>query len=661
MDLLEIKNLNKYYDKNKSSSIHVLKDVNISLSEGELVAVIGESGSGKSTLMNIIGMLDSDFSGDIKVGGKSIQRFKNREIDNYRKNKVGFIFQSFNLIPHLSVLDNVTIPMTINGVKSVDKVRKGTELLERLGLGKEIHKKPNALSGGQKQRVSIARALVNDPDIIIADEPTGSLDSKNTDEILKLLKEVVKMNKLVIMVTHSGKVAAAADRVIEIRDGEIVNDTRREIAATSEAPAEMRKRSAGYKKDKSKNLSLFSSIKLSLINMKEKIFRNTLISFGTSIGIMSVILMLAFGNGIKTYFNNTMNSYINPSVIEVSMNEEEENIDDNSQLVQMPKLNNGRTFSAEDLSKLESINGVGKVEKGYNLISMGANSLKSDKGGCNLMRFSTISSSLLESGISDGNFPESGEILINKGTLNKLGYSLEEAVGKKVTLSLLLGDKKVKKDFVISGIYDTYGDLNSMLKCAFINYDDLVKIYEENNSTFNPNIAYVTSTDETYIESIKEEVKNLGYAGSSEEQMTGLFNEMIAIVTYALSGIAAVSLVVSSIMILVVLYISVLERVKEIGILKSIGARRKDVRRIFLSEAFLIGLFSGLFGCITSYALAELINKLTERIFSINLVIIDKKYFVYGLALSIVISMIAGIMPAVKAAAVDPVKSLRRE
>lgn len=200
-----------------------------------------------------------------------------------------------------------------------------------------------------------------------------------------------------------------------------------------------------------------------------------------------------------------------------------------------------------------------------------------------------------------------------------------------------------------------------MFKCAFINYEDLEAIYEENKISLNPNIAYITVSNDKKIESTKEQVKELGYAGSSEEQMTGLFNEMINILTYALSGIATVSLIVSSIMILVVLYISVMERVKEIGILKSIGARKKDIRRIFLWEAFLIGVFSGTLGCMASYGLVKLINRVTQTKLTINLVILDKRYLFYGLIVSVVVSLIAGIIPAAKASGVDPIKSLRRE
>lgn len=672
MKFLELKNINKYYDSDRNNRFHVLKDINISFQRGEFIAIIGESGSGKSTLMNLIGGLDSDYKGEIIVDGENIDRYKQKQLDSYRKSKVGFIFQSFNLIPHLSVLDNVTIPMIINGVSKSNRIKKGKEILRKVGLERYINKKPNKLSGGQKQRVAIARALVNNPDIIIADEPTGSLDSQNTIQILKLIDEIVKEGKLVIMVTHSDKVASCADRIVEIKDGQIINDIKNKknnknsesfVAADYGDEFDNGKLSASsiHKnlKKKNKNLNLFSAIKLALVNMREKFLRNALISIGGSIGIMGVILMLGFGNGVKTYFNNTMNNYVNPVVIEVNMPEADDDVDQNYNPMEIPKLNSGVAFEEEDLEKLRSIDNVINVEKGYNVISMGANSISGDSGGCNIIRLSTVSSIILQSSLSSGNIPSDGEILINKAVADKLG---EDIVGKKVKLNLLIGDKKISNEFIVSGIYSaSSGDFNSMIKSAFINYSDLEKIYAENNSKLKPNTAYITSSDENYTKTIMEKAKEMGYSSSSQEQMTNLFNEMINITTYVLSGIAAISLIVSSIMILVVLYMSVIERVKEIGILKAVGARKKDIRRIFVSEAFLIGLFSGGAGCIISMGIMILINKASLNLFSVNLVIISRNYILYGIVLSIIMSVIAGLIPAVKASRLDPIESLRRE
>ena len=673
MKFLELKNINKYYDSNKNNRFHVLKDINISFKRGEFIAIIGESGSGKSTLMNLIGGLDSDYKGEIIVDGDNIDKYKKKQLDVYRKSKVGFIFQSFNLIPHLSVLDNVTIPMIINGVSKSNRIKKGKEILRKVGLERYINKKPNKLSGGQKQRVAIARALVNNPDIIIADEPTGSLDSQNTIQILKLIDEIVKEGKLVIMVTHSDKVASCADRIVEIKDGLIINDIKNKknsensesfVAADYEDSfnnGSLSSSNSVHKKikKKNKNLNLLSSIKLALVNMKEKFLRNALISIGGSIGIMGVILMLGFGNGVKTYFNNTMNNYVNPMVIEVNMPEGDEAVEENYNPMEIPKLNSGVAFEEEDLQKLRGIENVINVEKGYNVISMGANSISGDNGGCNIIRLSTVSSVILQSSLSTGNIPSDGEILINKAVADKLG---EDVVGKKVKLNLLIGDKKISNEFIVSGIYSaSSGDFNSMLKSAFINYSDLEKIYTENNSQLKPNTAYITSSDEAYTNTIMEKAKEMGYSSSSQEQMTNLFNEMINIITYVLSGIAAISLIVSSIMILVVLYMSVIERVKEIGILKAVGARKKDIRRIFVSEAFLIGLFSGIAGCIISICIMILINKVSLNLFSVSLVIISRNYIIYGVVLSIIMSVIAGLIPAVKASRLDPIESLRRE
>ena len=188
--LLELRKVNKTYKLASNNKFEALKDINISFDKGELVSVIGESGSGKSTLMNLIGGLDLDFTGEINLDGKNIRKFKEKELDKYRKNKIGFIFQSFNLIPHLTVLDNVTIACILSNVKKKERIKRAREILKQVGLEDQMRKKPNQLSGGQMQRVAIARALINEPEIILADEPTGALDSKTSEQILEIIKKI---------------------------------------------------------------------------------------------------------------------------------------------------------------------------------------------------------------------------------------------------------------------------------------------------------------------------------------------------------------------------------------------------------------------------------------------------------------------------------------
>ncbi|WP_270565347.1 ATP-binding cassette domain-containing protein [Clostridium beijerinckii] len=655
MALLELRNINKYYKLKDNDKFHVLNDISLSFNAGELVSIIGESGSGKSTLMNLIGGLDSDFSGELLVNEKDIKKLRRKELDKYRKNEVGFIFQSFNLIGHLSVLDNVTIAMTLSNVRKKERLKRAKEILRDLGLENHINKKPSQLSGGQKQRVAIARALINNPKIIIADEPTGSLDSKTTIQVLEIMKDIAKKGKLVIMVTHSERVASASSRIIKISDGEIIDDNK-VIELDNEVNIE---KQDNIRKQK-QNLSLISSAKLALVNMKEKLPRNILVSVGGSIGIMSIILMLSLGNGVKSYFNKTMNNYVNPLVIEVNMpSEEDDNINLDVTTVQKPDVNSTKPFEESDIDTLSKIENVSSVERGYSIISLGANSLVYNNKTNNLMNVSTISSNITASNVEAGTLPKAGEVLINKALSDNLG---KDIIGQKVNLRILANQKILNRDFIVSGVYTTTsGDLTANMKSAFLNYSDLEKLYSDNGYKLKPNVVYVNTTNSKYTPQIKQKVNELGYSQSSQEQMASMFNQMIDILTYVLSGIAAISLIVSAIMIIVVMYISVVERTKEIGIIKAIGARAKDIRRIFVSEAFLIGFFSGAIGLIGAYLIMRGINLMSNKLFGVSVVLIKREYAILGVIVSIVISTLAGLLPANKAARLDPVESLRRE
>lgn len=216
--MIILRNINKVYGKGEEA-VHALKDVNLVIEEGKFTAILGKSGSGKSTLMNIIGALDSPTSGTVESKGVVLNKLSKNELAKYRNNTTGFVFQSFYLEPTFTVLENVAMPLTIAGVNKKEREKRAKELIEELGLTDKINKKASELSGGQKQRVSIARALVSDPDIILADEPTGNLDSQNGMEVMKLLKEIVKKGKSVILVTHNMEDASNADNIIEIKDG----------------------------------------------------------------------------------------------------------------------------------------------------------------------------------------------------------------------------------------------------------------------------------------------------------------------------------------------------------------------------------------------------------------------------------------------------------
>lgn len=650
MDLLQLNSINKEYELLNNEKFKALKDVNISFNKGELVSIIGESGSGKSTLMNLIGGLDSKFKGELLVEGKNIGDFSERELDEYRKNKIGFIFQSCNLIPHLSILDNVTIALTLSNISKKERIEKATTALKEVGLESHIYKKPNQLSGGQRQRVAIARALVNDPEIILADEPTGALDSETTEQVLNIIKDIAKKGKLVIMVTHSEKVASYSSRIVKILDGEIIEDNKiRELENIINKENETSK--------STQNLSFFSSLKLAYNNMKQKLKRNILVTLGVSIGIMSVVLMLSLGNGVKTYFRDMVNSFMNPLVVEVNM---PINMDENDPAAMKAMMGEKIPFKEENIEELSKIEGVDSIEKGFSFISMpGYNTIKYGEKQSDLMMLNSMSSIITDENIEKGTKPGKNQILINKLIVNNLG---EDIIGKTVELNIVINGQVIAGNFEVSGIYTPANeDIVEMSEMAYVNYEDLESLFDDAGQKLEPGMIYLVANDEETASNIKDEISDMGYSGSTQEIMGDQMLTMLNIVTIVLAGIAGISLVVSSIMILVVLYISVVERTKEIGLLRAIGARSKDIKRIFVSEAFIIGLTSGIIGVTSAVLISIAANIGSMKMFDMKVVDITTAYVIGSIGVSTIVSMIAGLFPANKAAKLDPVDSLRTE
>ena len=301
--MLEIKNITKDYSAG-GETVHALRDVSISFRESELVSILGHSGCGKTTLLNIIGGLDQYTSGDLIINGKSTKQFKDRDWDTYRNHSVGFIFQSYNLIPHQTVLSNVELALTLSGVSKAERRQRATAALEKVGLGSQLHKRPNQMSGGQMQRVAIARALVNDPDILLADEPTGALDSETSVQIMELIKEIAK-DRLVIMVTHNPDLAEKySTRIVRLVDGRITADS---DPFDGKAP-EKKKSEVNKGKKKQTSMSFLTALALSKNNLLTKKGRTFLTSFAGSIGIIGIALILSLSNGVQSYIDSVERS-----------------------------------------------------------------------------------------------------------------------------------------------------------------------------------------------------------------------------------------------------------------------------------------------------------------------------------------------------------------
>ncbi len=703
MKVLELINVRKDYKLANKEKFTALSEINVSFEKGELVSIIGESGSGKSTLMNLIGGLDSDYEGIINIDGKDLKNFKDKQLDDYRKKKIGFVFQSFNLIPHLSILENVTIPLTLSNIKEGEKNEKAIKLLTKLGLGSQIKKKPTQLSGGQKQRVAIARALINDPDIILADEPTGSLDTATTGQILEILKEIADDGKLVIMVTHSEKVAKISSRIVEISDGKIIKDEKKEDYKASSKNEKIVEKSTqnqnlSRKNKKEKHLSLLSALKLSFRSMWASKTKNILMAVGVSISLIAMILMLSFGSGLTGYITSTAQNYSSPTIVSISKS----GYDKFGNKLDNPPME----FTDYEINELLGDNGVlntylDSKSNSFNIINQGEN--RNTNYGITVLPInSSISGAVTYTPeVTQGETPQSkteavmctystppyyneanlltktgrisgeNEIMLSKAALKLFGLdddNIEEAVGKKVTFAARAHDIPFAKEVTVTGIVDI--SLFSSFLVIYIDYDflnDCVKEAQEKEhlepTGLSPTQLYINTDSEQTCELIKSYIKKnrKDLTGSVEEQLEGMFNEMLSTFSIALTVISGISLAVALIMIMVVLYMSVSERTREIGVLKSIGARKKDIRLIFSTESFLVGLFSGIFGVLCALACGGIFTLVFNSLLGFAPIKMLWQYFAEALVISVIISILAGLYPSSKAARLDPVESLRHE
>lgn len=637
--ILKLKNIKKEYKISKKYSEVIFNNLSLSFKSGEFVCILGESGAGKSTLMNIIGGLDSNYEGNIFIDDVNI---KNTNLDNYRRDNIGFIFQSFNLIPNLTVLENVMIKLDMSKVSLKDKISKSKEILKELGLEKEIHKRPNELSGGQKQRVAIARTLVTDPDIILADEPTGALDSANSIKVLEILKEISKKGKLVIVVTHSKKVLDYSSRLITIDDGQVLTD---EVISDVNLEKE-------HTSTKQKKISFLTSIKFGIRNIINNLKRNILISLASSIGIIGIIISLYIGDGVKDYIDKEINNKANPKILDIKKKGTNE-------------LYEVDYFNSEDINNILNIKNIKNLYKQAiytNSVSISFNNQKYD-----LVTFSSYNK-INEDELEEGKIPKDNEIVISKYLADKMvsDENYTNILGKEIDLYVL--DNSTSEPFIISekvkisGIYKR--DKISIIADSmygYISYSNLNKIYTKNSKNLMPTNISVEVDDKDNIDIVKNSINKLDFECTSSSNVLEDIYSYLDVATFILSSFSILSLIVSSIMIMIIMHINVVERTKEIGILRSLGARKKDIKRIFQSEALILGLVVGSISVIISNLISFLIKDIVYNNFEINFTGINGKFMILGILLSTIICVISSLIPASMASKIDPVEALRYE
>ncbi len=617
--ILRIANLYKTYKITNTQKQEVLKGVNLELNDGELVCLLGESGCGKSTLINIIGGLDTDYTGSIVIKGSFIRDFSEQEMDDYRKKRIGLIFQNYNLINTMTLLENVEIAMQMSDVEKDVRIKRALELLEMVGLKSHANKFPNQLSGGQKQRVAIARALANNPSIILADEPTGALDKEASVQVLKILKKISEMGKLVIIVTHSNMVANECSRIVKMDDGIIIEDN------TITKPA--KNKYEKYKEVEPKNIKTKDIGKISIRNLWYKKSRSLLVSLGISIGIAALILILALSKGITNYVKEYYAADVLSTLIEVTSDDSE--------------------FSYNQIEKIRNLDGTKSITQSH--VSEEVSYILGDKSGQIEYMYESIKTNKPE--IIYGNEVSSRtDVVVDLDfaeTITENG--VVEIIGK--TISLTYNQKTY--EFKIVGIFDNEGSSS-----IFISSTALSNYFADEKTT---NILYVNAKDVTYLEGLASEIEELGYNAKIIDETSSVILDYIDLGTKVLTAVAAISTVVSAIMIIIVLYISVIERTEEIGILRSIGARRIDILKMFIVEAGVLGLLGGIFGVFFAYLIAGITNLVSETSSGFSFISFNPLYYLIGLFVSFFVSVLAGIAPAKKASDLDPVEALRFE
>lgn len=669
MSLLTLTDIKKTYAVDKGVEQTVLKGIHLSFEAGEFVSILGESGCGKSTLMNIIGGMDSQYDGQVLVNGQTLKEMKGKALDDYRKANIGFIFQSFNLIPHLTVLDNVALAMEMMSMTKAERIQRATELLTQVGLKDHLHKRPNQLSGGQKQRVSIARALANDPDIILADEPTGALDKETTLQILALLREIAQQGKLIIAVTHSSKVAAFGTRVVALEDGQVIRDELNEqsdIQVATTTPTE--------KALLPKSLTYGSCAKLAFRNMRINWKRNLLVSFGSAIGISSLMLMLSIGSGVESYLMDDILASFNPKTVSIS---KENMMPDLTEMkpgdpgVQAPAasmMQEMKPFTTDDLDAIQALEGVASVEPVVTYTMKASLTELTEGIRSDLMMLMSTDQTLTEDYLLAGHLPGEQEILLTSTTAYALFNTddYETLIGKDVALTLQLTNEDhlptlLQETYTVAGIYEMNSPMMTSMPLAFLTYSELEALHEANDFVLEPTQLNVMAESEDLTDDLKETLFEMGYANSQTNQMLEMMLEMLDIMTSLFVGIAGISLVVSGVMILVVLYISVVERTKEIGVLRAIGARKKDVKRIFVVESIGLGLLAGVVASGVAILAQWVGNHFMTEAFGVGVIDLTPTFIGMGIFVSLVVSMVAGWFPARQAAKLDPVESLRYE
>jgi macrolide transport system ATP-binding/permease protein len=659
MNLIELKNLNKTYHIEKIKS-PILNNINLKIEHGEFVAIMGYSGSGKSTLLNVLGLLDKPSHGSYKLDGSEVIDFSENELAMIRNFYLGFVFQQFNLLPRFTILENVTLPTIYSKFKSQVFYKNPLELLKKLRLEDRIDHHPNEISGGQQQKVAIARALINNPSIIFADEPTGNLDTKSSKEVMEILRNLNNVGKTIIMVTHELKIASYATRIIKIKDGMIVHDE--SIAQKTKTIPPLHSKSINHE------YGIFSSQKIksyfieAIKSIKGNKLRSLLSILGVTIGVSSLIATLAVGKGSQKKIEAEFAKLGMKNVISVfpGISKQRTGVSNDKNLYFKLKT--------EDIYDIKSnVYGVKSVV-GYKI---GEAQIVANNKNCNTMLIGVSEEyiNLKNSHVHVGRFFTKSEnmskeklALIGKTVVKKIfGTANFNPVGEHIKINRMdfqiigvLPDKcftfRYDQDNIViiplnTAIYRVFG----ILKQNYLNYIDIKIEDNKNQKKISENIEKRVLFTHKIPLSAKESIRIANWV---EFQKTEASSSKT--LSLLLGSIAAISLLVGGIGIMNVMMVSIYERTKEIGVRKAIGATNKDIMFQFIIESTVVCLVGGSIGVLLGVVVSVLLHRLLSFPICITFFSIELAF-----CFSIFIGLIFGVLPAKKAADLNPVDALR--
>ncbi|RKG36035.1 MacB family efflux pump subunit [Acinetobacter guerrae] len=658
--LLEVSNLVREFPAG-DSTVQILKDINLTIYEGELVAIVGQSGSGKSTLMNILGCLDRPTSGSYKVNGQETGKLEPDDLAKLRREYFGFIFQRYHLLSDLTAEGNVEVPAIYAGVNPAERKQRATALLTELSLASKTQNRPSQLSGGQQQRVSIARALMNGGDVILADEPTGALDSHSGVEVMRILRELNAAGHTVIIVTHDMQVAKNATRIIEISDGEIIADRANTPEYESElntdpdaAPALANKQAKGKSVSALRSVldRLSEAFQMALLSMNAHRMRTFLTMLGIIIGIASVVTVVALGNGSQKQILENISS-LGTNTITVFQGR---GFGDNSKTASFktlvpadadalatqpyvsavtPMVSTSKTIRYQENEANATINGVGNdyfdvkgliFKDGQSFDGRSVHERTQDV---------VIDTNTQKQFFADGSNPIGQVVLLGSVPARIIGIVEPQtsAMGSDDTLNVympyttvmsrMLGQANVRNIIVrINDQYSTSAAENAIVNLLTLRHGQQ-DIFTMNSDSIRQTIEKTTST-----------------------------------MTLLVSAIAVISLVVGGIGVMNIMLVSVTERTQEIGVRMAVGARQSDILQQFLIEAILVCLIGGVLGVLLSLGLGQLINKVAAGNFAVAY---STTSIIAAFVCSTLIGVVFGFLPAKNAAKLDPVAALARE